>query len=251
VTLRLFVHPVDAHGTAAVSGPREFTAFAAALAGLRDVAVLPQTGFLAGEPLPAGLDVLLDAQADSVLAHSGGTPFVLVGHSAGANMAHAVALRLESRGAGPSALVLMDIYTPGAPGPMGVWRDEMLAWAMERAVVPVDDTRLTAMGAYHRMLLDWTPLPTRAPVLHVRASEPMGAWTDPRRDWRSRWDGAHTSADVPGTHFTMMTEHGAVTARTVHTWIDEMCPAPRSVTQVATTPRPGPADATTTVGGSA
>ncbi|MFG1846887.1 SDR family NAD(P)-dependent oxidoreductase [Micromonospora carbonacea] len=211
-------------GTAAASGPREFTAFAAALAGLRDVTVLPQTGFLPGEPLPAGLDVLLDAQADAVLAHCAGGPFVLVGHSAGANMAHALTVRLEARGADPAALVLMDIYTPAAPGAMGVWREEMLAWVAERSVVPVDDTRLTAMGAYHRLLLDWAPRPTRAPVLHLYAGEPAGAWPDPRQDWRSRFDGAHTSAEVPGTHFSMMTEHAPVTAATVHKWLDEVCP---------------------------
>ncbi|WP_428964996.1 SDR family NAD(P)-dependent oxidoreductase [Micromonospora fluostatini] len=212
-------------GTAVASGPREFTAFAAALAGRRDVAVLPQTGFLPGEPLPARLDALLDAQADAVLAYAAGGPFVLVGHSAGANMAHALALHLEARGSGPVALVLMDIYTPAAPGAMGVWREEMLSWATERSVLPVDDTRLTAMGAYHRMLLDWTPRPTRAPVLHLYAGEPMGAWPDDAGpDWRSRWAGAHTSTEVPGTHFSMMTEHAAVTAATVHTWLDEVCP---------------------------
>ncbi|WP_416615683.1 SDR family NAD(P)-dependent oxidoreductase [Micromonospora sp. LOL_014] len=212
-------------GTAVASGPREFTAFAAALAGQRDVAVLPQTGFLPGEPLPAGLDALLDAQADAVRAYAAGRAFVLVGHSAGANMAHALALHLEARCSGPVALVLMDIYTPAAPGAMGMWREEMLAWATERSVLPVDDTRLTAMGAYHRMLLDWVPRPTRAPVLHLYAGEPMGTWPDDaRQDWRSHWAGAHTSTEVPGTHFSMMTEHAAVTAATVHTWLDEVCP---------------------------
>lgn len=213
-------------GTAVTSGPREFAAFAAALAGRRDVAVLPQTGFQPGEPLPAGLDVLLEAQADAVLAHTAGNGFVLVGHSAGANMAHALALRLEDRGTGPAALVLIDIYEPAEPGAMGVWREELLAWATERSVEPVNDTRLTAMGAYHRMLLNWRPQPTEAPVLHLYAGEPMGAWPNPHQDWRSRWVGAHTSTEVPGTHLSMMTEHAANTAATVHRWLDEVCATP-------------------------
>ncbi|MEU7619290.1 type I polyketide synthase [Micromonospora rifamycinica] len=212
-------------GTAVASGPREFTAFAAALADRRDVAVLPQPGFRPGEALPAALDVLLDVQADAVLAHCAGRPLVLIGHSAGANMAHALALRLESRDADPAALVLIDIYTPAAPGAMGVWREEMLAWIAERSVVPVDDTRLTAMGAYHRLLLGWAPRPPRTRVLHLYAGEPVGAWPDPREDWRSRFDGAHTSTEVPGTHFSMMTEHAAVTAETVHKWLDAVCPS--------------------------
>ncbi|MCX5381155.1 type I polyketide synthase [Streptomyces sp. NBC_00091] len=210
-------------GTAAVSGPMEFAAFAAALAGRRDVAALPQPGFRSGEPLPDSLEALCAAHAEAVERLAAGRPYALIGHSAGANTAHALARHLERRGAGgPAALVLADIYTPSAPGAMGVWRDVMLRWAMDRTPVPLDDTRLTAMGAYHRILLDWTPEPTRAPVLHLRATEPMAAWTDPREDWRSAWDTAHTVTDVPGNHFTMMTEHAPATARAVDAWLDAL-----------------------------
>ncbi|MEV5156629.1 type I polyketide synthase [Streptomyces werraensis] len=206
-------------GTAAVSGPAEFTAFAAALDGRRTLLALPQPGFRTGEPLPDSLAALCEAHADSLAEHTAGRPYVLIGHSAGANLAHALTRHLESSGrTGPAGLVLADVYTPRDPGAMGVWRDVMLRWATDRAVVPLDDTRLTAMGAYHRLLLDWTPRPTRAPVLHLRAGLPMAAWTDPDRDWRSVWDGAHTTADVPGNHFTMMTEHAPDTARAVDAW---------------------------------
>ncbi|MEV5275643.1 type I polyketide synthase [Streptomyces werraensis] len=206
-------------GTAAVSGPAEFTALAAALAGRRTVLALPQPGFRSGEPLPDSLAALCAAHADSLAEHTAGRPYVLIGHSAGANLAHALTAHLESEGrTGPAGLVLADIYTPADPGAMGVWRDVMLRWAGDRAVVPLDDTRLTAMGAYHRLLQDWRPRPTRAPVLHLRAGLPMAPWTDPDRDWRSVWDGAHTTVDIPGNHFTMMTEHAPETARAVDAW---------------------------------
>ncbi|MFC8491692.1 SDR family NAD(P)-dependent oxidoreductase [Streptomyces sp. NPDC057235] len=206
-------------GTAAVSGPAEFAAFAAALAGRRTVVALPQPGFRPGELLPGTLEALCAAHAEAVERYAAGRPYALVGHSAGANVAHALTRHLEARGAGPAALVLADVYTPSAPGAMGVWRDVMLRWATDRAVVPLDDTRLTAMGAFHRLLLDWAPRPTRAPVLHLRAAEPMAPWTDPLTDWRSVWDGARAVADVPGNHFTMMTEHAPTTARTVDDWL--------------------------------
>ncbi|KIF01567.1 hypothetical protein PL81_34865, partial [Streptomyces sp. RSD-27] len=209
-------------GTAAVSGPLEFSAFAGALAGRRDVVALAQPGFRDGEPLPDSLEALCAAHAATVERLAQGRPYALIGHSAGANAAHALARHLERHGPGPAALVLADIYTPSAPGAMGVWRDVMLRWAMDRSPVPLDDTRLTAMGAYHRLLLDWTPEPTRAPVLHLRAGEPMAAWTDPREDWRSVWDAAHTVTDVPGNHFTMMTEHAPATARAVDAWLDAL-----------------------------
>ncbi|MFJ3817024.1 SDR family NAD(P)-dependent oxidoreductase [Streptomyces sp. NPDC090056] len=209
-------------GTAAVSGPVEFAALAAALAGRRTVVALPQPGFRPGELLPGTLEALCAAHAEAVERYAAGRPYALVGHSAGANVAHALTRHLEARGAGPAALVLADVYTPSAPGAMGAWRDVMLRWATDRAVVPLDDTRLTAMGAFHRLLLDWAPRPTRAPVLHLRAAEPMAPWTDPLTDWRSVWDGARAVADVPGNHFTMMTEHAPTTARTVDAWLDAL-----------------------------
>ncbi|WP_432087316.1 SDR family NAD(P)-dependent oxidoreductase [Streptomyces sp. bgisy095] len=209
-------------GTAAVSGPAEFAALAAALAGRRTVVALPQPGFRPGELLPGTLEALCAAHAEAVERYAAGRPYALVGHSAGANVAHALTRHLEARGAGPAALVLADVYTPSAPGAMGVWRDVMLRWATDRAVVALDDTRLTAMGAFHRLLLDWAPRPTRAPVLHLRAAEPMAPWTDPLTDWRSVWDGARAVADVPGNHFTMMTEHAPTTARTVDAWLDAL-----------------------------
>ncbi len=207
-------------GTAVASGPEEFSALAAALDGRMTVSALHQPGFKPGELLPGSLDVLLDAQADAVLRHTSGARFALLGHSAGGALAHALALRLEERGAELAALVLVDVYRPSAPGAMGVWRNQMLEWVRERSVVSVDDTRLTAMGAYNQMLLPWEPSPTGAPVLFVRASEPVGEWPGEPGAWRSRWDGGeHTAADVPGTHLTMMTEHARDTAATVHAWL--------------------------------
>ncbi|MEU1784269.1 beta-ketoacyl synthase N-terminal-like domain-containing protein [Streptomyces abikoensis] len=210
-------------GTAAASGPEEFTALAAALDGRLGVSALRQPGFGAGELLPGSLDILLDAQADAVLRHTQGAPYALFGHSMGGSLAHALALRLEERGAGPVALVLADVYLPSAPGAMAVWRNAMLDWVMERSVVTIDDTRLTAMGAYNEMLLPWAPSPTKAPVLFVRASEPMERWAGEPDGWRASWDGGeHTAVDAPGTHLTMMTEHARATADAVHRWLGDL-----------------------------
>ncbi|MFG2142560.1 SDR family NAD(P)-dependent oxidoreductase [Streptomyces sp. NPDC048650] len=207
-------------GTSVASGPHEFLPLARVLDGQCHLAALPQPGFETGEKLPGSLDVLLGTQAAALARHAAGRPFVLLGHSAGGNLAHALTRYLEARGTGPVALVLIDVYTPRDPGAMGVWRHEMLDWVGRHSAVPLDDARLTAMGAYHRMLLDWSPRPTRAPVLHLRASEPLGAWTGEPDGWQSRWEHAHTAAALPGTHLTLMGEHAPATARAVLGWID-------------------------------
>ncbi|MFF7654684.1 thioesterase domain-containing protein, partial [Streptomyces sp. NPDC007983] len=209
-------------GTAATSGPGEYASFADGLRGSRDIVILPLSGFGGpDEPLPASLDVLLDTQADALLEHAAGKPFALAGHSAGANVAHALAARLEERGTGPTAVVLMDVYRTEDPGAMGVWRDDLLRWALDRSTVPLEDHRLTAMAGYQRLLLTTRLTALRAPVLLVRASEPLCAWPDDgsRGDWRSEVPFAQSVADVPGNHFTMLTAHARHTASVVSDWL--------------------------------
>ncbi|GAB7030119.1 hypothetical protein JCM4914_15800 [Streptomyces platensis subsp. malvinus] len=209
-------------GTAATSGPGEYAAFADGLRGSRETVVLPLSGFGSpAEPLPASLDALLDAQADTLLEHAAGRPFALAGHSAGANIAHALAARLEERGTGPTAVVLMDVYRPEDPGAMGVWREDLLRWALDRSPVPLEDHRLTAMAGYHRLLLTTRLTALRAPVLLVRAAEPLREWPADagRGDWRSQVPFARTVTEVPGNHFTMLTEHARHTASVVHDWL--------------------------------
>nr|WP_274567734.1 type I polyketide synthase [Streptomyces spiramyceticus] len=210
-------------GTAVGSGPGEYVPFAEGLRDSRETVVLPLSGFGGpAEPLPASLDALLDVQADVLLEHAAGKPFALAGHSAGANVAHALAARLEERGTGPTAVVLMDVYRPEDPGAMGVWRDDLLSRALERSTVPLEDHRLTAMAGYHRLLLGARLTALNAPVLLVRASEPLREWPvgEAQGDWRSRVPFARTVADVPGNHFTMLTEHARHTASVVHDWLE-------------------------------
>uniref|UniRef100_UPI0038D49199 type I polyketide synthase n=1 Tax=Streptomyces caniscabiei TaxID=2746961 RepID=UPI0038D49199 len=213
-------------GTAVGSGPAEYLPFAEGLRGLRETVVLPLSGFGGpAEPLPASLETLIEVHADTLLEHAAGRPFALAGHSAGANIAHALAARLEERGTGPVAVVLMDVYRPEDPGAMGEWRDDLLSWALERSTVPLEDHRLTAMAGYQRLVLGTRLTALAAPVLLARASEPLRAWPPvggARGDWRSEVPFARTVSDVPGNHFTMLTEHARRTASVVHEWLDSL-----------------------------
>ncbi|MER7880981.1 thioesterase domain-containing protein [Streptomyces solisilvae] len=79
---------------------------------LRAVSAVRHPGFEPGEALPATLDALVTAQAIAVRAAAAEGPLVLLGRSAGGWVAHAVAERLESEGAAPAAVVLVDTYPP-------------------------------------------------------------------------------------------------------------------------------------------
>ncbi|WP_344942694.1 type I polyketide synthase [Sphaerisporangium flaviroseum] len=193
------------------SGEREITAFA-----------LP--GFRNGERLPASLEALVEATVEAVRGHAEGEPFVLLGYSSGGILARFAAARLEELGVRPDGLVLVDSYPIDedflertAPG--------VLSAMAERAegVMPLDDDRLTAMGAYLRLLIGREPKPVTAPTLLVAAAEPIAG--------AAGLDRAGTPADdrveVPGDHFSVIEEHVATTAQAVAEWLSRNATMPK------------------------
>lgn len=201
----------------AMSGPHEYARFAAALRHERTVSVVPVPGFLDGEMLAGSIAALAEAQADALLRMVGdGTPFAVAAHSSGGMLAHEVVRRLEESGVRPEALVLIDIFTPGPRVFAGA--APRLGGQDKQDILPLDNVRMLAMGAYLRMFQGWQGPAVQAPTLLVTASEPVPSW-DPAEDWRSSYPHPHTAIRVPGDHFAMMEEHGAVTARTVHEWL--------------------------------
>ncbi|MEU9032908.1 SDR family NAD(P)-dependent oxidoreductase, partial [Streptomyces sp. NPDC048383] len=205
-----------------ISGPHQYARFASGFRGRRDVHAMAAPGFLRGEQLPSTVDAVIEAQAEAVLAHTGGSPFVLLGHSSGGMLAHAVAGRLEAAGVFPEAVVLVDIYSHDDDAILGI-QPGLSEGVDERqgSYVPVDDNRLLAMGAYFRLFGGWKPETVKSPTLLVRAQEQFFDWhraTD--GDWRSYWDLEHTVVDAPGNHFTMMEQHAQATAEVVEAWLD-------------------------------
>jgi hypothetical protein len=76
----------------------------------------------------------------------------------------------------------------------------------------------------HYFSLDWAGLETTAlPTLLVRAQEPMGG-SQENGDWKSSWTHSSniTVVDVPGNHFTMMTDHADTTNLAVSQWLAEL-----------------------------
>jgi thioesterase domain-containing protein len=205
-------------------GPQQFTRFAAGFREEHEVSVLRHPGFVAGEPLPADIDASVRLHARSLLSRYASTPFVLVGLSSGGLVAQTLAAHLEGLGVTPAGVVLLDTFGPHLDHIVADLIPEFASRLYDAHVemgYGADDDWLTAMGRY--VAFPWKVHDLAAPILMVRASEPLIEWTRDD-DWRTSWHGAETTVDVPGDHFTMMGEHADVTARAVRDWIRRVAP---------------------------
>ncbi|MFD8982795.1 acyltransferase domain-containing protein [Streptomyces sp. NPDC059564] len=203
----LFVFPSLGAG----SGPHEYRALATALDGRRGLTVLPHPGF-AGDPvLPRTRQALVRAQAEAVARASRDRAPVLLGHSSGGWIAHAVARELPELGREAAAVVLLDTYAR-AEGRHG------LTVLTERLLDPdaplgvPDDGRLLAMGGHLRVFADWTPEPAAAPTLLVRAARSAARGT-------GGWEYADHVTETPGDHFSLLGADSAAVADVVDTWL--------------------------------
>ena len=202
----------------ALSGPHQYVRFAKALGEECTVSALALPGFADGERLPATLEALVETLARSVEQRCGDEPFVLLGYSSGGWLANALASRLERRAESRSvsAVVLLDsrplVDRRLVAATLSVLTDALTDEMLEL----LSDDRLTAMGAYMRLLEGWQPVETVAPTLFVKASEQMpGMEMEDER----RWGLSCSEIDAPGNHLTMIEEHVDVTARAVGEWL--------------------------------
>jgi thioesterase domain-containing protein/short-subunit dehydrogenase len=205
----------------AISGPHQYSRFAANFRGVRDLSVLPEPGFVGGERLPASISAVVRLQAEGAARSAADTSFVLLGHSSGGIIAHAVASDLEKHGIYPAAVVLIDVVTFDSEAISGL-QDGLPDAMLQRhqAAAPMSDDRLTAMGCYFRLFQEWKPDEIAAPTLLVRATEPLPG-TAGNSTWRSSWHLEHTAIDTPGNHFTMLEEHAGTTAQLIQDWLSD------------------------------
>ncbi len=197
-----------------LSTPQVYARFAAGFAGRRDVAVVMPPGF-AG-PLPAGLDDLVAAHADTIARDPG--PVILAGMSSGGMLAYETARALERRGFGVHAVVLLDTYPDGHPYMTGS-TGEFKALMYDRGPVSVryDSDRLSGGTWLCELFSGWKPVGVRAPALLVRASRPLTPDHD-GDDWRAHFDGMAVR-DVPGDHFSVIEADAPTTAAAVESWL--------------------------------
>ena len=208
-------------------GPHEYAALARSFDQSREVLALTWPGFAAMEPMPASGSVAVELQVAALDRAAVAEPVVLAGHSSGGAFAYAVAQRLEEEGRPPAGVVLIDSYHPAqlafdassdaearAIG-LGVLGQLMGAGPLGGGV---NDTRLTAATAYLRLLGELEIAPLEAPVLLVRATEPIVAGLE-AADWRPRWDVPHEEAEATGSHLTVMSTQAQGTAEAIAGWL--------------------------------
>lgn len=116
--------------------------------------------------LPASREEVIDIACNAVEQRAEPSNTVLVGFSSGGWIAHGVAAWLQSIGTPAIALVLLDTHSPFT-GPYGNLAAKILerTYMSESAVVPIDDTRLTATVRYMDLFEDWQPAPIATPTI--------------------------------------------------------------------------------------
>lgn len=215
----------------AISGPHEYSRMAQEFHGERDFYVVPWPGFTAGsDVLPDSVETLVRLGIDGLKVAVGDRPFVVLGRSMGGCAAHAVTVALEQEGVSPRGMVLIDSYPIDAAAEPGMqwWIGSMITGMLDRVDrfdMAVQDERLTTMGTYNRLFMDWRPAPVRTPIHLLRAESPLpGTTVDGPRDWRAYWPVPHDVTDIAGDHFTALEEHSSTTAAAVRTWLASLEP---------------------------
>nr|APD72109.1 type I polyketide synthase 2 [Streptomyces sp.] len=210
-------------------GVHQHARLAAHFRGVREVMALPTPGFVPGESLPSSVDAIAAVLAESVLAAAEGEPFALLGFSSGGLLAHATARRLEqAEGRRPEAVVLLDTYDPNDSAKRALF--DRIAFALpekEDTLGRFDNATMSAMGRYVDLFPEFA-LGQRieTPVLFVRPEASfLGELSAEPGDeslahaWQAGVDYAHTTAVVPGSHFTIVEADVATTAQAVEEWL--------------------------------
>ncbi|MFF1302869.1 alpha/beta fold hydrolase [Streptomyces sp. NPDC058307] len=209
----------------ATAGPIQYGMMAQHFEGKRDVLSLVNPGYAEGELVADTFDSLVEAHLAKLRETVGSKPFVLLGHSMGGLIAHALAMRSEEVDAGPEAVVLLDTFqaTHQFSEKTTIAMNEGLD-SREQLLGPfaLNGVKLTAMGRYNALFMQQCRLrPTEAPTLFLSAADPMPHQDEGFEDggWRAAWPFPHTAQATPGDHFTIMEHNLPLTTGAIESWL--------------------------------
>ncbi|AIA69933.1 type I polyketide synthase [Pectobacterium atrosepticum SCRI1043] len=190
-----------------------------ALSDRYSILTVPLPGYH-GEPLPGTDYAAAAALATAIERGTSGRDFTLVGFSTGGLVAHAAAHQLEARGRQPKAVVLIDSFPPSAmnEATMG---DVLRTWFAAKGEFWSDeDTSVMAMAWYLELFgRQWTPSHLKTPTLLLQAKD-YPASAQPER-WANEWPNLVKSIITPGSHFELLTEYVAHTAKNLSDLLGE------------------------------
>ncbi|MEU9794553.1 acyltransferase domain-containing protein, partial [Streptomyces sparsogenes] len=208
----------------ATAGPLQYVGLAQRMRRERDVIVLVNPGFNEGELVPETFGAFLELQMAALRSAVGSRPYVLLGHSAGGLIGHALAMRAEQTGPAPAATVVLDTFQTGARISADLNRamvDGLFAREHLFGSGALSGVRLSAMGHYHTLIGECALAPTETPTLFLRAEDPLPYQADGFDDdgWRASWSFPHTLITTPGDHFTIMEDNIAATTGAIREWL--------------------------------
>lgn len=208
------------NAVAPLNGDLALSVLAQNLPGQLRVSALASPGFRVGEKMPATGAALISMHADTVTDLAGDTPFILGGHSSGGIIAYEVAKELIARGRTPRGLVILDTYSYKRLAALGLETSFLSAMFVQASAtrIAIDAYSLSATRWITSLFRDWEPVPLPVPSLLIRATAPVDADAD---DWQTSLDCISSAVDVPGNHFSIITNYAESTAQVLGRWLDE------------------------------
>ncbi|MEV3964772.1 SDR family NAD(P)-dependent oxidoreductase [Nocardia sp. NPDC050193] len=202
------------------TGPHMFARLARELGADYPITVLRLPGTRPGEQLPESWDVLLDCLVASLEEVRDARPIVLVGYSAGAAIAQALAHRLEKNGHGTAAVILLDPYSPDD----AEQRRRVFVSAMSSLLdlgdemTEIGDHGLVAMGKYMQIFDERQSASIIAPILSLRAMTPL-----PGVDLVERvpaWLNTGETVEIDADHFSIIGTQSCRAADEIRRWLE-------------------------------
>ncbi|MFL5913046.1 MAG: type I polyketide synthase [Gaiellaceae bacterium] len=206
------------------STPQQFARFTRGFTRPREVFAVSLPGFGRADLAPASWSAAVEALTDAVRPLAARGPFVLAGYCSGGALANGVAETLEREGTMPSGLVMIDpyisqrealfeeVFLEVAPHVIDLSSDEFLS---------VDDDSLLAMGTYMRLFPEWRPARHEAPVLWLRASEPLVEGLDEADRLPPSFPAPEAVVDISADHFTVIQDSADAAARAAEAWFSQ------------------------------
>ncbi|MEU1483951.1 SDR family NAD(P)-dependent oxidoreductase [Streptomyces sp. NPDC005752] len=215
----------------ATAGPVQYAKLSQRVQSGREVVVLTNPGYTEGQLVPDSFESFIEQRTAALRACVGTDRFVLLGHSAGGLIAHAMAMRAEQVGLAPAGVVLIDTFQAGdrfSEKTTNAMMDGLFDREHLLGSDALSGVRLTAMGRYHTLMAECEIAPVESPTLFLRAADPLPHQAEgpdgagnAEGDWRPSWPFRHTLATTPGDHFTIMEDNIDVTTEAIERWLTD------------------------------